>query len=158
MPNADVLYWTDSRFYTWYKNEVDNYNGLKFTIKAGSQYTSDIQILKKGKSYGIEKDSETLAHGNNSGYASINLAYHLGAKRIILLGFDMANDGKDTHFHDGYPTKSTGDQIYRDKFLPGFTQLKSELDPEGVTVLNASVYSQLTTFTKITIEQALSFR
>ena len=158
LPNADVLYWTDSRFYTWYKNEVDNYNGLKFTIKAGSQYTSDIQILKKGKSYGIEKDSETLAHGNNSGYASINLAYHLGAKRIILLGFDMANDGKDTHFHDGYPTKSTGDQIYRDKFLPGFTQLKSELDPEGVTVLNASVYSQLTTFTKITIEQALSFR
>ena len=35
-PNADVLYWTDSRFYTWYKNEVDNYN--KFTIYLKNQY------------------------------------------------------------------------------------------------------------------------
>ena len=157
-PTADILYWTDGRFYTWFKNEVDNFKGLKFALKPGSQYTHDIKILRKGKAHGIEEDPEILAHGFNSGYAAINLAYHLGAERIILLGFDMANDGKDTHFHDGYPTKSTGDQIYRDKFLPGFTQLKSELDPEGVTVLNASVYSQLTTFTKITIEQALSFR
>ena len=156
--SADVLYWTDSRFYTWYKNDIDNFNGLKFALKPGSQYTTDIKVLRKGVAHGLEKDPHVLAHGNNSGYAAINLAYHLGANRIVLLGFDMHNDGKDTHFHDGYPTKSTGDQIYRDKFLPGFTQLKSELDPEGVTVLNASVYSQLTTFTKITIEQALSFR
>ena len=28
-PNADVLYWTDSRFYTWYKNDIDNFKSLK---------------------------------------------------------------------------------------------------------------------------------
>lgn len=157
-PSADVLYWTDSRFYTWYKNNVDNYKGLKFTIKAASQYTSDIQLLKKGKIHGIEKDPQTLAHGNNSGYAAINLAYHLGAKRIILLGFDMMQDGVNSHFHDGYPSRPAGDAVYRDKFLPGFKQLDSEMKGSGVMVLNASPYSRLTTFTKITIEQALSFR
>ena len=157
-PGADVLYWTDIRFYTWYKNEIDNYKGLKFTINAGSQYTNDIKVLKKGKAYGLETDNQTLAHGNNSGYAAINLAYHLGAKRIILLGFDMASDGKDGHFHDGYPTRAAGDKMYQDKFLPGFKQLHSELKDSEVTVLNASPYSNLTVFPKITIEQALSFR
>ena len=155
---ADVLYWTDGRFYTWFKNEVDNYKGLKFALKPGSQYTRDIQVLRKGKPYGIEEDPQTLSHGFNSGYAAINLAYHLGAKRIILLGFDMANEGTETHFHDGYPTRPAGNHIYHDKFLPGFKQLNSEIKAKGVHVLNASSYSKLNVFTKITMEQALSFR
>jgi hypothetical protein len=155
---ADVLYWTDVRFHTWHKNEIDNYKGLKFTLKPGSQYSNDINVLKKGKAYGIETDAQTLAHGNNSGYAAINLAYHLGAKRIILLGFDMASKGGDSHFHDGYPTRSAGDRMYQDKFIPGFKQMQSELSSTGVTVLNASPYSKLTVFPKITLEQALSFR
>ena len=114
---ADVLYWTDSRFYTWYKNDIDN-----------------------------------------SGYAAINLAYHLGANRIVLLGFDMHNDGKDTHFHNGYPTRAAGDHIYKNKFLPGFKELEKGLRVEGVTVFNASPHSQLNEFPKITLAQALSFR
>ena len=155
---ADVLYWTDSRFYTWYKNDIDNFNGLKFALKPGSQYTTDIKVLRKGIQYGLEKDPHVLAHGNNSGYAAINLAYHLGANRIILLGFDMHNNGKDTHFHDGYPTRPAGDHIYRDKFLPGFKELERSLRVEGVTVFNASTHSQLNAFPKITLAQALSFR
>jgi|TARA_R110001606_G_C15293407_1_gene641803 hypothetical protein len=155
---ADILYWTDGRFYTWFKNEVDSYRGLKFALKPGSQYTHDIQVLKKGKPYGLEEDPQSLAHGFNSGYAAINLAYHLGAARIILLGFDMANDGKITHFHDGYPTKGAGDHIYKEKFLPGFDQLNSEIRAKGVHVFNATSYSRLNSFPKITIEQALSFR
>ena len=47
--------------------------------------------------------------------------------------------------------------IIKSKNMKG-NQLSLFADQEGVTVLNASVYSQLTTFTKITIEQALSFR
>ena len=155
---ADVLYWTDSRFYTWYKNDIDNFNGLKFTLKPGSQYTTDIKVLRKGIPHGLEKDPQVLAHGYNSGYAAINLAYHLGAVRIVLLGFDMHNAGKDTHFHDGYPTRAAGDHIYRDKFLPGFKELEKALRAEGVTVFNASPHSQLNEFPKITLAQALSFR
>mgnify|MGYP003122516323 CR=1 FL=1 len=155
---ADVLYWTDTRFYTWYKNEVDNYKGLKFSLTAGSQYTDDVNILKKGKVYGLETDPQTLAHGNNSGYAAINLAYHLGAKRIILLGFDMGSNSANTHFHDGYPARAAPNSMYEEKFIPGFNQLNLELKDSGVTILNASPTSKLRVFPKITIEQALSFR
>ena len=137
---------------------MDNFKGLKFALKAGSQYTRDIQVLRKGKPHGLEKDPEILAHGFNSGYAAINLAYHLGVKRIILLGFDMCNNGSETHFHDGYPTRAAGDKMYQDKFLPGFKQLAAATKAAGVIVLNASPYSKLTAFPKITLEQALYFR
>ncbi len=155
---ADVLYWTDGRFYTWFKNEVDSYKGLKFALKPGSLYTNDIKILRKGKPYGLEEDPQTLSHGFNSGYAAINLAYHLGAKRIILLGFDMTNDGNQTHFHDGYPTRAAGNRIYEDKFLPGFKQLSSEIKNKGIDIYNASPHSRLKDFPIITLNQALSFR
>ena len=29
---ADVCYWTDGRFYTWFKNEVDNYNQTHYQL------------------------------------------------------------------------------------------------------------------------------
>ena len=156
--DPDVVYWTDGRFYTWFKNEVDSCKGLKFALKAHSQYTSDINVLRKGKPYGLEEDPQSLAHGFNSGYAAINLAYHLGCKRIVLLGFDMTNDGTKTHFHDGYPTRAAGEEMYTDKFLPGFPQLFEELKLTGVEVLNACPHSKITVFPKITLDQALSIR
>lgn len=40
--------------------------------------------------------------GYDSGFASLNLAWQRGYKRIGLLGFDFKWDGAKTHFHDGY--------------------------------------------------------
>lgn len=45
---------------------------------------------------------ETFAHGNNSGYAALQLAILMGYKEIYLLGFDYGIDPTRTHYHDGY--------------------------------------------------------
>ena len=51
-----------------------------------------------------ESLSEGLGHGENSGFAAVNLALCLGADPIYLLGFDMKGEsGKQAHFHSGYP-------------------------------------------------------
>ena len=156
-PNANILYWTDSRVYSWLKQDIDNFNGLKYTIRDHHSYVGDIKILKKVNKFNLEESKDTLSHGNNSGYAAINLAYHLGAKRIILLGYDMRNDGKKSHYHDGYPVPITGDNIYRDEFIPGFQVLAHLLKTKGVEVYNASLNSLLTVWPKITIDKALTF-
>ena len=160
-PQADVMYWTDGRVYTWYKDDIDNYEGLKYTIRGGKHYNdskSKVHVLKRGNKFGLEKAKDTLAHGNNSGYAAINLAVHLGAKKIVLLGYDMGSNGKLSHFHNGYPVNPTAAKIYNDQFIPAFEYLKSELDVIGVKVFNACPTSKLNTFPKISIEEALSFR
>lgn len=156
-PNADAMYWTDGRVWGWYQNEIKNYKGLKFTLR-GKNYDTDVKVLKRGRKFGLETARDTLAHGNNSGYAAINLAIHLGAKRIILLGYDMGNNGKSSHFHDGYPVNSTSEKIYKDQFLPGFDFLKDAIKGMGIQIFNACPTSKLNTFKKITIEESLSFR
>lgn len=158
-PNADVLYWTDGRFYNWYKEDIDKFKGLKYTITpAYPGISQDINVLKRGQKLGLEKEKDTLSHGNNGGYAAINLAFHLGAKRIILLGYDMGNDGTKSHFHEGYPTHPTGEQVYKSQFIPAIESLAPLLKNAGIEIYNASMVSKLTAFPKISFEKALSFR
>jgi hypothetical protein len=156
-PNADVMYWTDSRVYGWYKNEIDKFKGLKYSIRHNVTYTSDVKVLRKGNKFGLEDSKDAICHGNNSGYAAINLAYLLGAKRIILLGYDMRNDGKRGHYHDGYPVPITGNDIYKDQFIPGFNIIADLLKQKNVEVYNASMISALTAWPKISFDKALSF-
>jgi len=156
-PNADAVYWTDGRVYTWFEKEINKFKGLKYTIRA-NKYPSDVTILKRGKKFGLETNKDILSHGNNSGYAAINLAIHLGAKRIVLLGYDMGSSGASTHFHDGYPVNATSHKIYKDQFLPGFEILKEEIKGKGIQIFNACLTSNLDTFKKISIEEALGFR
>lgn len=157
-PEADAVYWTDGRVWTWLSKEISDFKGLKFTIRPHRDYTEDIHILRRGIKYGLESSKDTLAHGNNSGYAAINLAIHLGAKRIVLLGYDMGNDGKNSHFHDGYPVGATAENIYKNQFLPGFDILKEQIKGKDIQIYNACPTSKLNTFKKITIDEALSFR
>lgn len=156
-PNADVLYWTDSRFYSWYTEKVNEFKGLKYTIRHSNNYTGDINLLTRGRRYGLETRTDTLAHGNNSGYAAINLAYHLGAKKIVLLGYDMGIVKGESHYHDGYPIKATSHDIYEKQFIPGFQQLADELKQNKVEVWNACLTSNLFAFPKISLQRGLSF-
>ena len=155
-PNADALYWTDGRVYTWFREDIDSFKGLKYTIRANGK--EDITSLKRGKKFGIEWAKDTIAHGNNSGCAAINLAIHLGAKRIILLGYDMGNNGTVSHFHDGYPVNATGANIYKNQFMPAFDAIAEEIKGKGIQIFNACPTSKLNSFKKITIEEGLAFR
>jgi hypothetical protein len=152
---ADVIYWTDSRLYNWYKNEIDSLACLKYTISQGAPYDDKVNLLKKGQRHGLEKDPSVLAHGDNSGYAAINLAYHLGASKIVLLGYDMGYNNNKTHFHDGYPIKPTRKEIYNTRFSISFPHIADPLKAEGVKVYNTSQRSPLNCFPKISIEQSL---
>lgn len=157
-PNADVLYWTDNRFYSWYKSEIDTFAGQKYTLRHNASHTQGIHLLNRGMRFGLETRPDTLAHGNNSGYAAINLAYHLGAKRIVLMGYDMANIGGKSHYHDGYPIRMTPDEIYEKQFIPGFKVLADLLKAKGVEVWNASQASKLTVWPRVSLEQGLNMR
>ena len=156
-PNADVLYWTDSRFYSWYKNRIDQYKGIKYAIRFNATQNGEVQLLNRGIRFGLETRADTLAHGNNSGYAAINLAYHLGAKKIVLLGYDMGNVGGKSHYHEGYSaTRTTSDEIYQKQFIPGFTFIANELKKKNIEVWNGCPTSKLTVFPRISLERALN--
>jgi len=154
LPEAAVLYWTDVRFYNWFKADIDNFKGLKVTCKLISTEYKDITILRTSSVEGLDMRPEYICHGNNSGYGAINLAAKMGAKKIYLLGFDMAATQTNTHWHSGYSVKHNT-SIYP-KMMNHFNCLPELLKQQGIEIWNANPNSMLTMFNKCTIESAIN--
>lgn len=87
--------------------------------------------------------------GSNSGYQAVNLAYLLGAKKIILLGYDMQTDGDQVHFFGKHPyhqrSGSPSNSLMKD-WCEKFVALARDLKLEGVEVINATRKTALTAF------------
>ena len=78
------------------------YRGFWVTISHDPGFIDhpQIHVLTNTGQRGLELDPSGLRHGSNAGYQAINLAVHLGAKRIVLLGYDMKVDGNRTNWHN----------------------------------------------------------
>ena len=88
-------------------------------------------------------------------HAALNLAYHMGARNVCLLGLDMriAPDGR-THWHDGHPVGRMRADTLRDKMLPYFDALAEALAEQGMRVVNASPGSAVRCWPVITHAEA----
>ena len=90
-----------------------------------------------------------LHYGGNSGYQAVNLAYLLGAKTIILLGFDMFG----THYF-GDHDKSLNNGSPYSQFIKAF----ETIDPEkhGIEIINCSRQTAMECFPRTTLENVLN--
>jgi hypothetical protein len=154
LPEADVLYWTDARFYRWYKEDIDKFKGLKVTCRSVDGNPGDIIVLRPNSSTTLDTRPDWISSGNNSGFGAINLAVKLGAKRIYLLGYDMVSRDKETHWHSGYDV-AHNHTIYT-KMMAQLAALPAELKKLGVEVLNANPKSNLTVFRRVSLEAAIA--
>jgi hypothetical protein len=153
VPSAAVLFFTDSQFYSWYREEVDAFHGLKITCKPIREKVEDIIFVKSTSKRGIDLRPEFICHGNNSGYGAINVAFHLGARRIVLLGFDMTSKNGQTHWHDGYPRRHNHNVYLRLHAM--FEALQKEALALDLEIVNANPSSELQCFPKIGLEEAM---
>ena len=104
VPAADVLYFCDARWWRWHHGEPDfrAFAGLKVKLEPGVPEPG-LHVLRNAGVDGLESDPSALRHGRNSGYQAIGLAVHLGAARIVLLGYDMQPDGRRIHWFGEHP-------------------------------------------------------
>lgn len=125
-----------------------------------TQWHNDLQV-KFAKEHGLTAvqgrhegglGKNMLHFNSNSGAQAINLAYLLGASRIILLGFDIGNapNGK-AHWFGSHP-KGLVDGV-NTNLVGRFNKLAEDLKREGVEVINCSRRTNLTQFKRIAIEQ-----
>jgi hypothetical protein len=165
-PQADALYFGDA---TWWHNQqamnprtLDGrlsfhdmiYKGFWVTIANFSEHPQ-VHCLWSTTAQGLEKNPVALATGANSGYAAINLAYLYGARRIVLLGYDMKCAGARTHWHNGPRERAGVFQVALNSFLYHFESLVEPLKKEGVEVINATPDSALTCWPYLPLEEAL---
>ncbi len=159
-PWADVLYAADLPWWDAHQDAL-KCAGLKFACKPSAVRDKlkhqRLTILRKTGEDGLERQAFGLRSGRgNSGYQSVNLARHLGASRIILLGFDMQRTGKQAHFFGSHRPPLSDPPDYRwVQWRAAFSTLIKPLADEGISVVNATRSTALTCFPRLPIQQAL---
>lgn len=163
----DVCYFGDSRWFEWNRKKLRTFGGLKITSVSGLSERGDIKTVfwsrdkdKEGcpKMLGIDKNPKYVRWNWSSGGAAINIAYHLGIKRIVLIGYDMcSNSNGENNWHDNHLIKNDkkNEEITFKRFMQGFSVIAEDLKNEEIEVINTNLSSKIEAFPKIKLEEAL---
>jgi hypothetical protein len=93
--------------------------------------------------------------GGNSGFQLLSLFVRAGAKRIVLLGYDMGATGTG-HAHDDHPLfMGNPTQHQFAKWVKGFNAAAEQAQHLGIEIINCSRETALTCFRRSTIGECL---
>jgi hypothetical protein len=166
VPMADVLYACDQQWWRQYHDTVaDKFPGECWTADRWSAHKYGLCHVQIYDKPGLCTEHGVLHSGANSGYQAINLAYHFGAKEILMVGYDMQLTYGMTHWHGDHlatlpPLPETG-SIYASgatefpSWIKRFQQLAFDLHNAGVAVTNCTIESALPWFRRGELNQCL---
>jgi hypothetical protein len=153
--DVDIVYAADAAW--WRENpQVQELNGIKVSITplhgVHPCVPEYVRVLRATGVDGFDENPSNLRTGGNSGYQAIHLAAHLGAARILLLGYDM----QGSHWHGAHnPPLKNPRREHFERWVPRFKVLNSELKKRNVDVVNCSRETALKAFKISTLEQEL---
>ena len=153
-PWADILYACDLPWWVEYHDKAKSeFRGQFWTQDENAAKKYGLRYIRSVNSPGLSKQAGTIHQGGNGGYQAIGLAVQAGAKRIVLLGYDMhARGGK--HWHGDHP-KSLNKRLPFADWIKRYEVLAADLSAAGVEIVNCSPDSVLACFQKGSIETAL---
>ena len=102
---------------------------------------------------GLSSTPGFIHFNSNSGAQAVNLAVLWGARRLILVGYDMGPVNGKEHFFGLHPKTLKRDSPYA-SMIRNFDQIASDLSRMGVTTVNCSAESHLKCFNKMTLAEA----
>jgi len=160
MVNADHLYAADAHWWHYHIHDINmGFSGNRWscepTYEEGAKPSNwnsadpvewGVTVLECKQDKGLSTNNDSVHSGGNSGYQAINLAYHLGATRIILLGFDMHCTGGKSHFFGDHPSKFISNNKY-ERFIAAFRTIKPER--YGLEIFNCSRQTALDAFVRV---------
>lgn len=166
-PWADVVYGCDT---PWWKHRrgLPEYCGLKIGFYPQiAQLFPDVKTIKiKEKSKHPKKsyvdeflldEPGLIGSGRNSGFQAFNLAVQFGAKRILLVGYDMTTrPGVHWYGRNSWVGANNPDDNWFRTCVGFMTAAGSVCQKIGVEVVNASPYSEIRCFPKMSIDDTLA--
>jgi len=162
---VDFCFFGDDGWFRDHRKELAQFTGVKVSCApmfCKNTYHADngerIKYLAQDpkKSHGISEVPYTVCWNANSGAAAISLASHLGAKKIVLLGFDMQLDPNgNSHWHKEYQMNPAKRSVFP-RHLRGFPIIAADAKRMGIEILNASPESAIDDFPKMTVEAILN--
>lgn len=158
-PWADVLLWSDPRWLEWNVERLHLHHGpLKVRRgRMGADSGFDIKVMRRDIEPPLSVKPDTLA-GYDTGAGGINLAYLMGARDIILLGFDMNDPSperwRDGNYHSDHRIPPPQGQR-AEHFIPSHERMAAALAERGVRVRNATPGSALKAYEVVDLADVL---
>lgn len=158
-PWADAHYFADFHWWQWHKDkpEYKAFQGQRISIQDSTQHflaqEPEVFVLRNGGGQGLSDDPSAVNTGSNSGYQVLNIAFLSGAKKILLLGYDMRFTDGRCHWHPPHPNR-TQEDAYR-RYAKRFTQTAQQINAAGIDVVNCSPGSLINTFRRGDLIQEL---
>lgn len=155
LPDADLIYAADFQFWRAYHKQIAaGFAGERWTQDYNSSLQFGLRFVLGVNQPGLSTDPRRIHTGSNSGYQAIGLAYHFGAQKIALLGFDMQRTDGKAHWFGDHPAPLTQpNNLHR--IVPKFDRLAADLAAAGVQVINCSRATALQCFEREPIKNAL---
>lgn len=158
LPNVSVCFFGDIKFWNWFENELLAWRGLIVTNLISFNKSSKVKVMKR-VAKGISPKSNTIAWNTNSGAASINLAYHLGARKVALVGFDMKRVNGENNYHSQYIEKGHNHRqdpakVY-ERMLGYWRYIAIAADKLNLEIVNTTEDSAIKEFPYVKLEKLL---
>lgn len=158
-PWADALYAADPK---WWACDEDGYGQHALAEFGGLKVCSNKALcddnpalnhvtLRPGAA--LVTEPGVIGDGKNSGFQALNLGVQFGARKVMLLGFDM----RGQHFHPEHPLPlGSPDQYTFSRWRAAFNDAAAALREIGAEVVNCTPGSTLNMFPKTDIDEALA--
>lgn len=148
-PWADVLYAADRKWWWENRDEAEKFEGLRVSISQAGEaklvLPFEVNILRNGGQHGYDDRPDHIRTGCNSGYQAVQLAAKFGAKRVLLVGFDMRASGRYQHWFGEHKWRANHRSPYC-TFLHMFNASAKVYAERGVEILNCTPGSALRCF------------
>jgi hypothetical protein len=154
-PWADVLYAADLKWWRHYQDQALKFPGIKVTIGPRKTF-HEVYSLERSDCKAYDPHPTRIVYGGNSGYQALHLAVQFGAKRVLLLGFDMKNGRRGRkHWFGSHPGKLNSNAQFNG-WIRAFDRFSKVLTEMGITVINCSPDTALRCFRRASVEKALN--
>ncbi len=158
----DWLVFCDKRWFGWNHEELKLWPNREHVISLVPQLLERredlwpwLKVVRRDEArFGLSVDQDTVCWNRGCGGAAINVAYLLGAIRIVLLGFDMKVVEGKHNWHDDHQ-KAERDKIYQNSMMPFLKPLGDSMKVTGLQIANATPGSALREFEMVPLEELL---
>ena len=153
VPWATAMYAGDREWWDRYGAEC-TFPGERWTRDPHATLRYRLKRVVGGNGAGLCTCPGRVHLGGNSGYQAVNLAFHFGAREIVLLGFDMHRQNGG-HWHGEHEGMLSAPERHLPVWRRAFDALAHDLAARGVRVTNATPGSALQCFPRGDLWSAL---
>lgn len=158
LPSAAVMYACDPDWWQLHQG-CPEFVGEKWS--SHEPWTNDkratarqygVRLIRGQDVEGFSLNPSVIHYGATSGFQALNMALLWGARRLVLVGFDMHSRG-GRHFFGDHPEPLSNFMRF-ESVVPRFRRAAAQL-PSGIDIVNCTPGSALDCFPMMPLEEGL---